>query len=160
MKTTLEKAREKTNRDTVNVLQIIITKNYDAQKGYRKAMVDVKNPELKTFLQQQARQRSNFLTEIDQEIRSLNEIPKENGSRTGTLHRAWIDVKNFVAGNNDETVIEEVIRGEKAKINEYRDVLKRNTLAPQIISMLQSQLNGIKNTLKQVKTLDLEVSLN
>lgn len=84
----------------------------------------------------------------------MNEIPKENGSVAGTLHRVWIDIKSSVASNNDEAVLEEVIRGEKAKVNEYKDVMKNNTLAPQINSMLQSQLNDIQSTLSHVKTLE------
>lgn len=154
MKTTLERAKKQTNRDNVDVLQSIIEKNYDAQQGYRKAMMDVKDPALKNFLQQQARQRSNFTTAIDKEIRDLGQTPKENGSIIGTLHRTWIDIKSIVSGNDDETVIEEVIRGEKAKVKEYKGIIKNNTLAPQINNMLQSQLNDIKSTLNHVKTLE------
>lgn len=154
MKTTLERARQKTNKNNVEVLQAIIEKNYDARKGYRKAMMDVQNPELKNFMQQQARQRSGFTTAIDQEIRNLGTAPKENGSMAATLHRAWIDIKTKVVGNADETIIEEVIRGEKAKVKEYKVALKNNLLAPQTHDLLESQLKAIKNTLKYVKNLE------
>lgn len=153
MKTTLEKAKQKTNKDNVNVLQAIIKKNYDARKGFRKAMIDAKNPELRSFLQQQARQRSNFATAIDKEIRGLGKAPLKGGSRAGKLHRRWIHIKSSVARNNDETVLKEIIRGEKAKVSEYKGVMKNNTLAPQINSILISQLKEIKSTLNQIKTL-------
>lgn len=87
MKTTLERARQKTNKNNIDVLQAIIEKNYDARKGYRKAMMDIQDPELKSFMQQQALERSSFTTAIDQEIRNLGETPLENGSVTATLHR-------------------------------------------------------------------------
>ncbi len=154
MKTSLEEAREKTHKDTVNVLQNIIEKNYDAEKGYKKSMEDAKNPALKNFLKQQALQRSTFATAIDKELRDLGATPKESGSMTGTLHRAWIDIKSSVAGNNDEAVLEEVIRGEKASVDEYEDVIKNNMLAPHINSVLQSQLREIQGTLNRVKTLE------
>lgn len=154
MKTSLEEAREQTHKDTVNVLQGIIEKNYDAEKGYRKSMKDAKNPALKNFLKQQAVQRSGFATAIDQELRNLGETPKDSGSMTGTLHRAWIDIKSSVAGNNDEAVLEEVIRGEKASVNEYEEVINKNNLAPHINSVLQSQLRDIQGTLNRVKTLE------
>ena len=152
MKTTLERAKQKTNKNNISVLQDLIGKNYDARKGYRMAMMDVTNPELKMFLQQQARQRSNFANAIDQEIRNLGDIPKETGSTAGTLHRKWIGIKSSVIGINDEAILGEVIRGEKAKISDYKSVVKNNSLAPQINNMLQSQLKAIKNTLHQVKT--------
>ena len=154
MKTTLEKAKEKTHKDTVNVLQGILEKNYDAEKGYKKAMQDAKNPALKGFLQKQAAQRSHFATAIDKELRDLGETPTESGSVTGTLHRAWIDIKSSVSGNDDEAVLEEVIRGEKASVDEYEDVMKNNELAPQINGVLQSQLRDIQGTLNRVKTLE------
>ena len=151
MKTTLEKAKRQTNKDNVQDLQAIIRKNYDASQGFRKAMMDAKNPDLKNFLQQQARQRSHFATAIDREIRQLGKIPKEKGSIAATFHRTWIDIKSTLAGNYDEFVLKEVMRGEKAKVKEYKHVIKNNTLAPQIKIILQSQLKEIKNSLKHVK---------
>ena len=154
MKTSLEEAKLKTHKDTVNVLQNILEKNYDAEKGYTKAMTDAKTPALKGFLQQQAVQRSGFATTIDHRLRQLNEKPKESGSVTGSLHRAWIDIKSSVSGNDDEAVLEEVIRGEKASVEEYQEVLKNNTLAPDIAQELQSQLDAIQGTLNKVKRLE------
>lgn len=150
MKTPLEETR----KETVNVLQSIIEKNYDAEKGYKKAMQDAKNPALKGFLQQQAAKRSNYATAIDQELRLIGEQPKESGSVTGSLHRAWIDIKSSVAGNTDEAVLEEVIRGEKASVEDYQDALKKPHLAPQVSNVLQTQLNDIQGTLNKVKRLE------
>ena len=154
MKTSLEEAREQTHKDTVNALQGILEKNYDAEKGYKKAMQDAENPALKNFLKQQAAMRSNFATAIDKELRDLDVEPKESGSITGSLHRAWIDIKSSVAGDDDEAVLEEVIRGEKASVDEYQNVMKDTALAPKINSVLQSQMRDIQNTLDRVKTLE------
>ena len=154
MKTSLEEAKEQKHKDTVNVLQSIIEKNYDAEKGYKKAMQDAKTPALKNFLKEQALQRSHFATAIDKELRELGEAPKESGSVTGSLHRAWIDIKSSLSGDHDEAVLEEVIRGEKASVDEYQDVMKNNTLAPQINGVLESQLRDIQGTLSRVKTLE------
>ena len=150
MKTPLEESR----KETVNALQSIIEKNYDAEKGYKKAMQDAKNPALRGFLQQQAAKRSNYATAIDQELRLLGEQPKESGSVTGSLHRAWIDIKSKVAGNTDEAVLEEVIRGEKASVEDYQDALNKPNLTPQINNVLQTQLNEIQGTLNKVKRLE------
>jgi len=153
VKTTFERARQKTNKNNIDVLQAIIEKNYDARKGYRKAMMDIQDPELKSFMQQQALVRSSFTTTIDQEIRNLGETPIENGSVTATLRRTWIDIKSRIADNADDIIIEEIIRGEKAKVKEYKGALKNNLLAPETHNLLQSQLKSIKNTLKEVKQL-------
>lgn len=154
MKTTLEKAREDKHDNTVNVLQSIIEKNYDAEKGYKTAMQKAENADLKRFLQHQAVKRSRFATEIDQEIRKLGEAPKETGSVTGSLHRTWINIKSSLSGDSDESVLEEVITGEKASVNDYQDALEDNLLAPQISAVLKAQLAEIQGTLSKVKTLE------
>jgi len=154
MKTTFENTKEANHKDTINVLQAIIEKNYDAEKGYKKAMQDAKNPALKGFLQEQAARRSRFATAIDQKLHQLGETPKQSGSVTGTLHRAWIDIKSSVAGNDDEAVLEEVIRGEKASVDEYQEVLKKHQLSPEITQELQTQLGDIQGTLNKVKRLE------
>lgn len=154
MKTTLEEARERSHNETVNVLQSILEKNYDAEKGYKKAMHDAKTPALKNFLKQQALQRSHFATAIDKALHDLDEKPKESGSVTGRLHRAWIDIKSSLSGNDDEAVLEEVIRGEKASVKEYEDVINKHTLAPRINDLLQSQRADIESTLARVRTLE------
>ena len=147
MKTTHEKAKEHNHEKLVDNLQELLEKNYDAEKGFTKAMKDAKNNNLKKFLQQQALQRNRFATELDQQIRNLNETPKESGSFTGDLHRTWIDIKSAVAGNTDEAVLEECIRGEKASWNEYEKKLKENNFPPTISNVLQKQASEIHTTL-------------
>lgn len=154
METTKEKADQNIHKEIVNNLQDLLEKNYDAEKGFTKAMKDAKNQNLKRFLQQQAAQRNRFVTELDQQIRSMNEQPKESGSLTGDLHRTWIDIKSSVAGNTDEAVLEECIRGEKASWKEYEEKLQNKNFPSNISGMLQNQATEIHNTLNRVKTLE------
>lgn len=154
MKTTKEKADENIHDNLVNNLQELLEKNNDAEKGYTKAMKDAQNSRLKNFLKNQAAQRSRFANELTNEIRNLNETPKEGGSTTGSLHRTWIDIKTAFTGENDEAVLEECIRGEKASVEEYEDRLEKNNFPPQMESMLNKQLTEIKGTLSQVKSLE------
>lgn len=154
METTDEKAREKIHENLVDNLQGLLEKNYDAQKGFTKAMEDAKNPSLKTFLQKQAAQRSRFANELTDEILKLNEEPKESGSLTGDLHRKWIDIKSAVSGHQDEAVLEECIRGEKASWDEYESKLKEENFPTHISNLLHKQASEIHSTLSKVKTLE------
>ncbi|MGO3181709.1 MAG: ferritin-like domain-containing protein [Aequorivita sp.] len=154
MKTTNEKAKEENHDKLVDNLQELLEKNYDAQNGFTKAMEEAKNPNLKGFLQKQAAQRSRFSNELTNELRNLNEEPKESGSIKGDLHRTWIDIKSAVSGNEDEAVLEECIRGEKASWDEYDTKLKKENFPPNIASVLNKQASEIHNTLSKVKTLE------
>ena len=154
MKTTKEQADQKIHDEIVNNLQDLLVKNYDAEKGFKKAMENAESQNLKHFLQKQAAQRSRFSNELTQELRDLNEEPKESGSFTGDLHRTWINIKTAVSGNEDEAVLEECIRGEKASMDEYNDKLQKSNFPPKISNILQKQAGEINQTLNKVKRLE------
>lgn len=154
MQTTREEARKDSNENLVNNLQGLLEKNYGAEKGFKNAITNTKNEHLKEFLKNQSAKHHQFATELDQEIRSLNETPRESGSTTGSLHRTWIDIKSSVSGDNDEAVLEECIRGEKASEEEYRETINQNNFSPHIEGVLRNHLNEIQSTLSQVKTLE------
>lgn len=157
MKTSAEEAHEDKHNEIVHVLQELLQKNYDAENGFKQAIDDTKNHRLKDFLKRQALQRNRFATEIDFEIRALNEKPVESGSVAATLHRTWIDLKAALGGNDDQEVLEECIRGEKASIHDYEEVLEEHKVPLNIEQVLLRHLEDIRETLNKVKSLeDLE----
>lgn len=154
METTREEAKKQSHDDIVNKLQGLLEKNYDAEQGYKKALEDAEDGQLKNFLKQQAVLRSRFATELTDEIIGLNETPKDSGSTTGDLHRTWIDFKTAFTGNDDEAVLEECIRGEKTSVSEYEDALKNQMFPPKIQATITRQADEIKANLHKVKTLE------
>ena len=156
MKTTREQAREASHKNLVQILNELLEKNYDAEKGYKKAMEHTQNPDLKKFLKNQAVQRNHFATEIDKNIHMLNEHPKESskGSTLGSIHRIWIDVKSSWSKKNDEAMLEECLRGEKSSLKDYEEKLEKNILDPKVKGMLEEHRDKIKKTLKQIKILE------
>lgn len=156
MKTTLEKAEQEDHDDIVDALQKLVQKNHDAEKGFKKAMENVKHGQLKGFLSHQAQQRDRFVTELEFELRKLDVQPDEDpGSVSGTMHRAWMDIKAAVSGDDAENILEECIRGEKASLEEYNDVLKKHPMLPaHIQSVVTTQRDEISKTLNKVKSLE------
>lgn len=153
MKTTEERAAENIHDEHVSSLQTLLKKNYDAEKSFKKSMEIAENPTLKEFLKRQAAQRSRFATEITDELRNLNEEPKEKGTLSGDLHRGWINVRTTFSGDKDETVLSECIRGEKASASEYEDQLEKQSFPPRIADVLKKQSNEVHQTLNEIKSL-------
>lgn len=154
MKTTLEGAKEENHDDIVDSLQELLEKNYDAEKGFKKAIENTKNQSLKNYLKHQAVKRNRFVTELDFELHALDAKPKESGSASASIHRAWIDLKSAIAGNDDEAILEECIRGDKASVEEYEDVLKKHQLPANIQQVVAKQLEDIRKTLNEVKRME------
>lgn len=154
MKTTRESAKEASQKERIDSLQELLEKNYDAEKGYKKTLDEADNPNLKEFLKQQAIMRNRFATEIHTALRALNAEPKEKGSTTADLHRAWIDLKTLFTKNDDEAVLEECLRGEKASLEEYEEKLNKTVFSPETKAMLEKHLQEIRNTVSQIQHLE------
>ena len=96
-----------------NKLNELLVKNYDAEKGYLKAIDNVNGDRLKMFFKRRSSERSEFAKELRTEILQYGQIPEESGSFKGVMHRNWMSLKSTFSSDNEESIIEEVIRGEK-----------------------------------------------
>lgn len=146
MKTYTEEVASKLNQ--------LLEKSYDAEKGYHKAAENVDHSGLKNFFNRKSNQRRDFGHEIKDEIRAFGQEVDKGGSLTGSAHRAWMDVKALFSGDDSESMLEEAIRGEKASVEEYDDVLKETSLPSSTRSILESQRNKIQGDLSEVKSLE------
>lgn len=142
------------NKEKVNALQNLLQKNYDAEAGYKQVMVKAENQPLKNWLLKKAAQRNHFATELDSELRKLNVEPKESGTLAGDVHRVWIDVKTALSKNDDEALLEECIRGEKASVDEYESQLKKIPVSDNSFTLITNQMEMVKSALVTVKRLE------
>ncbi|HBC05080.1 MAG TPA: PA2169 family four-helix-bundle protein [Aequorivita sp.] len=141
-----------------NKLNELLEKNYDAEKGYKKAAENVENTQLKNFFNEQAQKRYDFGHEIKSEIKNYGETPDKGGSTTGAMHRTWMDIETAFSSNNEETILEEVQKGEKAAIEEYNEVIKDTTLPPTTQQILTKQRDTIQNACQSAKNFEAVVS--
>lgn len=145
---------ESTNKEAVNLLNDLLERNYDAEKGYKKAAEDAKSPVLQEFFRDYASQRYTFGHELKEEIRRLGGEPDKGNSTASALHRTWIDIKTALSTDKDESVVEECIRGEKAALDDYEDVLKKTELpmvSREVIQRQHDQIQSAVNRLNQIE---------
>lgn len=120
----------KTPHELASELNEVLERNYDAINGYKDAARDVENEALKQYLVDQAAERVRFGKEIRDEIILLGGTPTEEGSTLGLLHRTWMNFKTNLVHDNEGEVCEECIRGEKAAVEEYDELLKEKGISP------------------------------
>lgn len=135
-------------------LNDLLEKNYDAEKGFKKASENAKHAGLKSYFGNKAQERYNFGHQLKSEIRNFGEEPDKGGSATGAAHRTWMEVKSWFSADNDESMLEEAIRGEKASVDEYNDVLQEETLPASTKDILLTQKNTIEQGLSNIKRLE------
>lgn len=143
-----------------NKLNELLERTYDAEKGFKQAAEKVDNKTIKDFFENRAKQRYNFGHELKTEINSFGQAPDKGGSTKGTLHRSWINFKSLFTSNNEEAMLEEVLRGEKEAIETYNDILhdKDFVLPPSTESLLMRHRNAIRETLETADIFETAVS--
>ncbi|WP_339715725.1 PA2169 family four-helix-bundle protein [uncultured Kriegella sp.] len=145
---------ETKNRKLVNQLEEILEKNRDAEKGYKKAAENADSLNLKSFFERKSGQRKTFNEALKRELVASYDEIDDDGSFTGTMHRTWMDIKSFFSGNNDESMLEEAIRGDKAAVEEYEEVLKEEALPISVATIIRDQLMKIRTDLNKIRTLE------
>ena len=141
-------------KENVEKLNELLEKNYDSEKGFKNAADDVKNERLKTFFEESAKQRYDFGHELKAEIKSLGGTPDKGTSTKADAHRAWMDLKSAFSSDNEEAVLEEAARGEKAAVEDYNKIIKGSEFPPSTANLLIKQRNAIERTFKKVKDLE------
>ena len=135
-------------------LNELLEKNYDAEKGYKLAAEKVKSERLKSFFAERAQERYDFGHELKSEIRNFGENPDKGSSLAGDVHRSWMNLKSSLSGDKDEAVLEEAIRGEKAAIEEYEEIINDSEVPASTGNILLKQKNAIVASLNEVKALE------
>lgn len=133
-----------------NKLNELLEKNYDAEKGYLNAADSVDSKRLKIFFKNRASERSEFAKNLRTEILSYGQIPEDDGSFKGAMHRNWMSLKSLFSSNDEEAILEEAIRGEKASIEEYNEILKDNEFAPSTEKLLDTQKIKIQSAINSL----------
>nr|WP_321413236.1 PA2169 family four-helix-bundle protein [uncultured Allomuricauda sp.] len=141
-------------KEIENHLNEIVRKNEDAIKGYKKAAENAKEVGLQNYFQNKARERSNFLNELKAATPALNLENDMDGSAKGAMHRAWMDTKAFFSSDNDESMLEEAIRGDKAAVENYNEVLANTHLPINSAAVIRKQRDWIVQDLEANKTLE------
>lgn len=144
---------ENHNEKAVHQLNQLLTRNYDAEAGYKDAAENVEDPQLKNFFEQAAQQRYDFGHKIKSEIKQLGGSPEKGTSVASTVHRAWMDLKSAVASRNNMAVLNECARGEEAAIKDYQEALEAPEITGSCESIIQNQLNEIQGKVRHINEL-------
>ena len=142
------------NSNQVKLLNKLITTLYDGENGYKDAAEDVDNTALKTRFRNLAQQRYDFGHEIKPFIKQLGGEVDKGGSTAASLHRVWIDLKSAVAGNDEEAVLNEVIRGEESAVETYNEVLNDTDLPEAARTTITNQRNKIQAALNDMRRME------
>jgi uncharacterized protein (TIGR02284 family) len=137
----------------VSLLNGLIEICKDGEKGFREAAEDIEIGYYQILFQEYARQRSQFASALQQEVRKLGGDPDRKGTMAGTIHRGWMNLRSSVNQKTNELVIRECERGEETALKNYRNALKTD-LPDTLKTLIHNQYQTIRHTHGRIKAME------
>lgn len=137
-----------------NEIREILEKNKDAQKGFATAAKNANAAALKNYFETKSKDRKGFNKKLLAAIRSGYPNREVEGTFTGTVHRAWMDVRSMFSADDDESMLREALRGDRAAIEEYDEVLNYKMLPIELRHLLSGQRESISTDVRNNSTLE------
>lgn len=139
---------------TTGLIEDLIEINNDRVAGFEKAIEDIndENIDLKAIFEDYAQQSRKNVQELSAIAGSAPHLETEK-SVSGTLHRAWIDVKSLFGGSDRASILSEAERGEDAIKKAYQDALVGDELTLDEQLVVRNQAQGINAAHDRIKVL-------
>ena len=140
---------------TVSVLNDLIEINNDRADGFENASGNLKdqNVDLKAIFDKLASESRKNVIELAGLVGGRGDKPESGNSISGTLHRAWIDIKATFGGDDRHSILAECERGEDAIKKSYKDALQENDLGTEVRDILLNQQQGVNAGHDTIKAL-------
>ena len=134
------------NEKTLDVLNTLIEINNDRIEGYKTANEETKETDLKMLFSNLMQTSVDCRKELVAEVTRLGGTPEEGTKATGKIHRAWMDLKALVTGNERVSILNSCEYGEGVAIETYVDALDDNLedLTAEQQVMLQAHCAALK----------------
>ena len=140
--------------ETVEVLNDLIRINHDRIEGYEKAVKETKEEDgdLRNTFNRCADESRRYKQELTDQVRRMGGDPAANTTQSGKIYRVWMDVKSSLTGHGRQSVLELCEYGEDAAKKAYEKALDPdNNLSPDVRSVIQREMDGIRNSHDAIK---------
>ena len=139
--------------DEISTLNTLIATTIDSITGYENSAKDIQSERFREIFRQRADERQRIVQELRDEVRRLGGDPEEGGSFLGKAHQRFEDVKSAVTGGNDESIIDEVERGEDYLKEKFEAALNGGTLSGEARSVVERCYQSVKSGHDQMSQL-------
>jgi uncharacterized protein (TIGR02284 family) len=141
---------------SVEVLNDLIEINNDRIAGFEHAIKDLGegDADLKAVFEKFASDSRQNVQELTLAVNRVGGEAETGTSGTGSIHRAWLDVKATFTGHDRKSVLDECERGEDAIKKAYQSALTDNEDFPAgILQVISSQQQTVSAGHDKIKAL-------
>jgi uncharacterized protein (TIGR02284 family) len=149
------KKKGKAKRAAKALGQLVLFVN-DRVEGYKRAVAESRNTQLKSYYQQLVGQSQQFASTLNNYLAQKGGHTEQGTTLKGKLYRKLMDAQATVTGHNEKAILAANIYGERWAIKAYKKALRRKALQGAIRSAIEKQLTQSKQTYKRLKELVTE----
>jgi uncharacterized protein (TIGR02284 family) len=145
-----------TTEKSIEVLNDLIEINNDRVAGFAHAAKELEDndADLKAIFESLKNESRENVHELGSAINNNGGEAEMGMSGSGTLHRAWLDVKATFTGHDRKSILEECERGEDAIKKAYQDALSADSgLSAEFAQIVSRQQQGIIAAHNKIKAL-------
>lgn len=144
------------NKKTVSVLNDLVQIINDRIEGFGKVDGKIweRYPDIKEEYERMISRSKVMKNELIDLIREKGGEAQDSPSVAGAIHRTWIDIKNSLPVNTEESTLENVVFGERAAVETYQKALDSGDLDDQSYQIVAEQLQNLKSSYEQFKNIE------
>jgi uncharacterized protein (TIGR02284 family) len=145
--------RGKNGRAKAGTLNELLYFVNDRIEGYKRAVEESKDPQLRSYYQQLVTQSQQFANQLNAYLSQEGGSRQTSTTAKGKLYRAWMDAKAAITGYDESAILNSNIYGEEWALKAYEDALHDNTLTGVIRQTVERQYTQSQKTYNELKNL-------
>jgi uncharacterized protein (TIGR02284 family) len=144
-----------TAKQTASVLEDLIKINNDRIEGYEKALKDLKpeDADLRILFLKAIDQSRKIRTALGTELQTLGADIPTGTSASGSIHRAWLELKATFTGHSRHAVLASCEFGEDAIQKAYESALSSEHLPEYLSTIVLEEKQELKGVHDEIKAL-------
>jgi uncharacterized protein (TIGR02284 family) len=139
--------------EEISALNTLIATTIDSVTGYENSAKDVDNRRFAEIFRERANERQQVVEQLRSEVRRLGGNPEDDGSLLGKTHQRFEDLKAAVTGQDEQSIVNEVERGEDYLKEKFETALDSDALSGESRSVVENCYQSVRSGHDQMSQL-------
>lgn len=144
----------------IRTLNGLIATTLDSADGYRAAATDTDSHRFADMFRSRAGEREQVVQQLRAEVTRLGGAPEEDGTLLASAHRAFLNLKAAITGNDDAAVVSTVEDGEDHIKAKYEAAMADEDVSPAVRALIQSAYQSVRAGHDQMRDLKHSMASN
>ncbi|MFS0736047.1 PA2169 family four-helix-bundle protein [Sphingomonas sp. 1P06PA] len=144
----------------IRTLNSLIATVIDSVDGYQEAAKDAESGRFGSIFTARASERRQAATALQGEVTRLGGNPEDDGTVLAGAHRAFLNLKSAVTGQDDKAIVNEVERGEDHIKAKFEEALQDRELSQPVRAAIETAYRSVREGHDQMRDLKHSMEAN